>query len=134
MPSVALNDKITISFTVSDRAATAKWYETHFGFKEIFSFDPAGWTELSTNTPGVTLGLGDAMEAKPWNSIPVFGVDDLDTSRKALEAAAVKFDGETIVVDGMVKVATFYDPDGNAVMMAEDLSGCLLYTSDAADE
>ncbi|MCV6548604.1 MAG: hypothetical protein OIF56_15220 [Cohaesibacter sp.] len=40
-----------------------------------------------------------------------------------MEQASVKFDGETIVVDGMVKTATFYDPDGNALMLAQDLTG-----------
>lgn len=42
---------------------------------------------------------------------------------KKLEQAKVKFDGETDVVEGMVKTATFYDPDGNAMMLAEDLTG-----------
>jgi CreA protein len=35
----------------------------------------------------------------------------------------VKFDGEIDVVEAMVKTATFYDPDGNALMLAEDLTG-----------
>jgi len=39
-----------------------------------------------------------------------------------MEQAGVKFDGETDVVDGMVKTATFYDPDGNALMLAQDLT------------
>ena len=43
-------------------------------------------------------------------------------SRKALEDDGVKFDGDTIEVEGMVKVAAFFDPDGNGLMIAEDLS------------
>ena len=34
-----------------------------------------------------------------------------------------KFDGDTDVIEGMVKTATFYDPDGNALMLAQDLTG-----------
>jgi len=34
----------------------------------------------------------------------------------------VKFDGETETIEGMVSTATFYDPDGNALMLAQDLS------------
>jgi len=34
----------------------------------------------------------------------------------------VKFDGDTITIEGMVKIATFYDPDGNAMMLAEDFT------------
>ena len=35
----------------------------------------------------------------------------------------VKFDGETQTVPGMVKLATFFDPDGNKLMLYEDLAG-----------
>ena len=55
--------------------------------------------------------------------MPVFGIADLDTARQKLEQAAVRFDGATEVIEGMVKTATFYDPDGNALMLAEDLTG-----------
>ena len=50
-------------------------------------------------------------------------IDDIAAGRAALEAAGVKFDGATEVVEGMVATATFYDPDGNAMMLAQDLTG-----------
>ena len=31
-------------------------------------------------------------------------------------------DGETDTIEGMVSTATFYDPDGNALMLAQDLT------------
>lgn len=122
MPTISTNSTITIALSVTDRAASAAWYKEHLGFEQIFSADEAGWTELSTNTPGVTLGLGDAEEVKAGNTMPVFGVDNFDKSRAALEKAGVKFDGDTIEVEGMVKVAAFFDPDNNGLMIAEDLS------------
>ena len=122
MSTITLNDTINIALSVKDRAASAAWFKKHLGFEEIFSVDEAGWTELSTNTPGVTIGLGEAQDVKFGNTMPVFGVDDFDKSREALEKAGVKFDGDTIEVEGMVKVAAFFDPDGNALMIAEDLS------------
>lgn len=123
MPTIEPDATITLAFSVRDRAATAAWYDSHLGFKTLYSADEAGWTELSTNTPGVTIGLGDAMDPTPGNSVPVFGVADVDGARAALEAKGIAFDGDTIVMEGMVKLATFFDPDGNALMMAEDLSG-----------
>ena len=63
------------------------------------------------------------MKPSPGNSVPVFGLADLDSDRAALEAKGIKFDGETVVFEGMVKLATIFDPDGNALMLAEDLSG-----------
>jgi len=122
MPTITTNSTITIALSVKDRATSASWFKQHLGFEQIFAADEAGWTELATNTPGVTIGLGDAEEIKGGNTMPVFGVDDFDKSREALEKAGVKFDGDTIVVEDMVKVAAFFDPDGNGLMIAQDLS------------
>jgi hypothetical protein len=33
----------------------------------------------------------------------------------------VRFDGETREIEGMVRLATFYDPDGNTFMLAQRL-------------
>ena len=47
---------------------------------------------------------------------------DIEAARGALEAAGVQFDGATETVEGMVSTATFYDPDNNALMLAQDLT------------
>lgn len=122
MALVSLDQTITISLSVKDRHASAAWYETMLGFDTLYHIDDAGWTELQTKTAGVTLGLGEHTKPQPGNCVPVFGTADLDSARQKLENADVKFDGETDVVDGMVKTATFYDPDGNALMLAQDLT------------
>ena len=123
MPTITPDNNITIAFSVTDRKRAAAWYKEHLGFEELFAADEAGWTEISTNTPGVTIGLGDAEDIKHGNTMPVFGVADFHSARAALEAAGVTFDGDTIEVEGMVRVAAFFDPDGNPLMIAQDLSG-----------
>ena len=122
MPVVSLNDKITLALSVRDRHASAEWYEKNLGFQLRAHFDEAGWSEMQTNTDGVTLGLGEQAEPTPGNTVPVFGVADIAVARAALENVGVKFDGETETIEGMVSTATFYDPDGNALMLAQDLS------------
>ena len=123
MSLISLDKTITIALSVKDRQESAEWYGRVLGFETVFHADDAGWSELRTNTDGVTLGLGEHTEPKPGNCVPVFGIGDLDSARQKLEQAGVKFDGETDVIEGMVKTATFYDPDGNALMLAEDLTG-----------
>lgn len=123
MSLISLDQTITIAMSVTDRHASAKWYERMLGFELLYHADDAGWSEMQTNTPGVTIGFGEHTKPAPGNCVPVFGIADLDTARQTLEQADVKFDGDTDVVEGMVKTATFYDPDGNALMLAEDLSG-----------
>lgn len=123
MPLVSLENTITLAMSVRDRHVSAEWYHAKLGFELIHHIDEAGWTEMQTKTEGVTLGLGEQSEPSPGNTVPVFGVADIETARRSLEAAGVKFDGETETVEGMVSTATFYDPDGNALMLAQDLTG-----------
>jgi len=123
MPTISIKPELTLALSVKNRSEAVNWYKTHLGFEELVSIDEAGWTEMSTTIPGVTLGLGDTEEASPGNCVPVFGVNDIKAARASLEAQSVGFDGNTITMEGMVSIATFYDPDGNAFMIAEDLSG-----------
>lgn len=123
MSIVTLENTITIALSVRDRHASAHWYAKTLGFETLYHADEAGWSEMATRTEGVTLGLGEQVEPRPGNCVPVFGIADLDAARKAMEDAGIRFDGDTEVIEGMVKTATFYDPDDNALMLAQDLTG-----------
>ena len=123
MSLITLDKTINIALSVKNRHVSAAWYESILGFDLIYHTDEAGWSELQTKTVGVTIGLGEHAKPMPGNCVPVFGIADLDTARLKLEQANVKFDDETDVVEGIVKTATFYDPDGNALMLAQDLTG-----------
>ena len=122
MPVATLDNTITFALSVRDRHASAAWYGRMLGFDLLYHADEAGWSEVATFTEGVTLGFGEQGTPSPGNAVPVFGIADIDKGRAALEAAGVRFDGETMVIEGMVKTATFYDPDGNALMLAQDLT------------
>ncbi|MEX0319596.1 MAG: VOC family protein [Ruegeria sp.] len=122
MSVISLENTITIALSVRDRHASAKWYSEKLGFDLLYHADEAGWSELETRTSGVTLGLGEQAEPSPGNMVPVFGIADIHDARRKLEAEGVRFDGETDTIEGMVSTATFYDPDGNALMLAQDLT------------
>ena len=123
MPVVTLDSTITLAISVRDRHLSAQWYSDTLGFILLHHLDEAGWSEMATKTAGVTLGLGEQAEPAPSNTVPVFGVSDIGVDRAKLEAAGVRFDGDTVAIEGMVSTATFYDPDGNALMIAHDLTG-----------
>ncbi|KIC43072.1 glyoxalase [Ruegeria sp. ANG-R] len=123
MPLVSLKNTITFAISVRDRHASANWYSDKLGFELSHHIDEAGWSEMRTSVEGVTLGLGEQAEPVPGNCVPVYEVADIAEARGVLEAAGVKFDGETETIEGMVSTATFYDPDQNAMMLAQDLSG-----------
>lgn len=123
MALVSLDNTITLAISVRDRHASADWYRDKLGFELVHHIDEAGWSEMQTKTAGVTLGLGEQAEPSPGNTVPVFGVSDIAVARSALEGAGVRFDGDTETIEGMVSTATFFDPDNNALMLAQDLSG-----------
>ncbi|MFZ4689875.1 MAG: VOC family protein [Polymorphobacter sp.] len=120
---IEFDGTLTLSMSVTDRARSTGWYERHLGFTKAFDADEIGWSEMNTSVAGVTIGFGDAMHVERGNCVPVFGVRDIAAARTSLEGAGVAFTGPTLVHDGMVKLATFADPDGNLLMLAENLAG-----------
>ena len=115
--------ELTIAMTVSDLASSIEWYSTVLGFELLYQLDDMGWAELKSSVPGVNVGLSQVESAKPGGPTPTWGVSDIESARSILESQGVKFDGETMVIPEMVKLATFYDPDGNSLMLAESLMG-----------
>jgi catechol 2,3-dioxygenase-like lactoylglutathione lyase family enzyme len=113
---------ITISVGVSDLDRAIDWYKDVLGLELVYKLDKYGWCEMSTATRGVTIGLGQTEELKPGSTTPTWGVHDIDAARKHLESKDVRFDGDTYEIEGMVRLATFYDPDGNSYMLAQSLT------------
>jgi len=114
-------EELTIAMPVSDLEVSIKWYTEVLGFDLLFKVDEIGWAEVQTSIPGVTIGLSQVEVVKLGGSTPTFGVSDVDNARAKLESRGVSFDGETMTVPEMVKLATFFDPDGNSLMLAESL-------------
>ena len=123
MPTFEYKGDITLSSSVTDLDASISWFEEMLGLEVMYRVDDMGWAELSSPTEGVTIGLGqnEATDGQ-GGTTPVFGVVDIDAARSELEAKGVKFDGETLEIPEMVKLATFYDPDGNTYMFAQSLA------------
>ncbi len=114
---------ITLSTPVQDLDASLAWFGDKLGFAERFKAPEAGWAEVNTSTEGVTIGLNQGAESAGTGTTPVIGVQDIAAARAELEAKGVPFEGETVEIPGMVKLATFLDPDGNRYMFAESVAG-----------
>ena len=121
--TIQYDGALAIAVNVSDLDRAVDWYRDALGFEVEARADDVGWVELATPYPGVTLGLSQ-VEGDPrvGGITPTFGVRDLDAARAHLEGRDVRFDGDTIEIEGMVRLATFYDPDGNAFMLAQNLA------------
>ena len=116
------SQNMVISIGVSDLDRAIEWYKDALGLELVYKLDQYGWCEMSTATKHVTIGLGQNEDLKTGGATPTFGVLDIDAARKYLESKDVRFDGDTYEIEGMVKLATFYDPDGNSFMLAQSLT------------
>lgn len=115
----------TCAINVSNFAAAVSWYEDILGFEKLYDVPEMGWGEWATNVPGMTIGISE-VESGSGNvgaggATLTFSVEDIEAARAWLESKGVKFDGDTQEIPGLVKLATFFDPDGNTFMLAESL-------------
>ena len=115
-------ETMVISVNVSNFDAAVEWYGKALGFELVYRLDQYGWGEVKTPFTGITIGLGQTEELKQGGTVPTFTVKDIDVARKHLESVGARFDGDTYQIEDMVKLATFYDPDGNAWMLAQQLA------------
>lgn len=121
MPELTYDGTITLSCTVKNLDAALAWFRDKLGFEQAFR--APGWAEVATPAAGVTIGLAEGDEAPAsGGATPVFGVVDIDAARGELEAKGVAFEGETVELPGLVKLATFASPDGNRYMLAQSLA------------
>jgi len=108
---------LTCSFGVTDLGRSIDWYRDVLGFELLYRRDDIAWCELSTGVAKVNVGLSERQEAGgSGGSTLTFGVTDLEAAKAALDGNNVRQDGDIIEIDGLVRLLTFFDPDGNALM------------------
>lgn len=114
---------LTCAMQCADLDKAIAWYSDVLGFEMLYRVDEMGWCEMRTPVERVNVGLSqvETPEVKGGATL-TFGVKDIDAARSSLESQDVRFDGETMTIPDMVKLATFFDPDGNKLMLYQDLS------------
>jgi len=113
---------LTCAFPCSDMERSIAWYRDVLGFTLLYKLDDMGWCELRTSVDRVNVGFSQVEEPEVKGGPTLtFGVEDIERTRKALEDQGVAFDGEIQTIEGMVRLTTFYDPDGNKLMLYQDL-------------
>jgi predicted enzyme related to lactoylglutathione lyase len=114
---------LTCTIQCTDLARSIAFYRDKLGFKHLYTLDDIAWAELATEVKGVNIGLSQVEKITGTGNCKLtFGVKNVDHTRRQLEAVGVRFTEETIEIPGMVRLATFVDPDGNPHMFYQDLA------------
>jgi predicted enzyme related to lactoylglutathione lyase len=114
--------ELTASMGVTDLDRSIGWYQDVLGFTLLYRADEIGWCELTTHMPGINVGLSQNQEVKQGGGATnLWSVADIDVAKAHLDVHGVKQDGDIQHIPDMVKLLTFFDPDGNAMMLAQPL-------------
>lgn len=115
---------LTCAMQCADLDKTIQWYQDVLGFELLYKMDEMAWAELRSPVARVNVGVGQVEKPETSGGTTLtWGTSDIHGLRKTLEAKDVRFDGDTMEIPNMVRLATFFDLDGNKHMLYEDLSG-----------
>ena len=113
--------KVRLSwFSVNDFEGAKKFYGNVLGLKK--TFEAPQWAEFAGAEGEETIGIAVNPHAgKEPGATIVLHVDNIERERKRLETSGVKFEGKTEEIPGIVRLATFRDPSGNRLQLAQPL-------------
>lgn len=118
--ALQIGSELTCSMGVRDMTAAIAWYERVMQCELLYRADEIGWCELKTPMTGVNIGLSQVESVvQGGGATNVFEVADIDAAKAHLDAEDVRQDGDIQHIPGLVKLITFYDPDGNAFMFSQ---------------
>lgn len=118
---MAFTGELTIATQVADLEQAIAWYQEILGAEVLYKVAEMGWAEITSPVAKTAIGLSQVEKPKTFGCVPVWGVEDIDAARARLESREVRFDGDTVTIPGMVRLATFFDPDGNPWMLSQSL-------------
>jgi predicted enzyme related to lactoylglutathione lyase len=114
--------ELTASMAVTDMDRSIEWYGRVLGLKLLYRAEEIGWCEMTSHMPGVNVGLSENQSVQQGGGATnVWSVADIDAAKVHLDAHGVRQDGEIQTIPGLVRLLTFFDPDGNAMMFAQSL-------------
>lgn len=114
---------LTCAMQCADLKKSIQWYQDVLGFELMYHMEEMAWAELKSPVAKVTVGLGQVEKPESAGGATLtWGTTDLDAVRKDLESKDVRFDGDTMEIPNMVRLATFFDVDGHKHMLYQDLS------------
>ena len=109
---------MTVWYHVRDLEAGRNFYATKLGFAEVDA-DPAGqWAELERGSTRIGLAAGEPGDG----GVAMVDVEDVKAEAERLRRERVDI-GVVFELHDEIRLLDVFDPDGNRIQLAEELSG-----------
>jgi catechol 2,3-dioxygenase-like lactoylglutathione lyase family enzyme len=108
----------TVWYQVRDLAAARGFYTQKLGFTETAANDDEGWATLQRDTTVIGLAEGDPQED---GAVAHVDVADVKSVAEHLRNDGVDV-GVVLELHGAMRLVDVFDPDGNCLQFAEDVS------------
>ena len=107
----------TVWYHVRDLAAARAFYKDKLGFAETFVDDDGEWSKLERNGMEIGLAQGEPEEG----GVAHVDVEDVKATAEELRQAGVEV-GVVLELHGAMRLLDVFDPDGNRLQFAQELS------------
>jgi catechol 2,3-dioxygenase-like lactoylglutathione lyase family enzyme len=111
---------IRIWYRVADLDSARAFYRELLGFTERFVDEQERWASLDRGATEIALGeVAEAPEEE--GPVATIDVDDVKAERARLADAGVEV-GTVLELHGAMRLVDVFDPDGNRLQLAQELS------------
>ncbi len=105
-------------YHVRDLDAARRFYKEKLGFTETFFDEQADWSKLERNGMEIALAQGEPQED---GGVAHVDVTDVKAAADELRQAGIEV-GVVFELHGEMRLLDVYDPDGNRLQFAQELS------------
>jgi extradiol dioxygenase family protein len=109
----------TVWYHVRDLDGARSFYKDTLGFTETFVDQDGEWVKLERNGMEVGLAQGEPQED---GGVAHVDVEDVKAAAEELRQAGVEV-GVVFELHGEIRLLDVFDPDGNRLQFAQELSG-----------
>jgi len=111
---------VRVWYRVHNLGLARAFYTDVLGFTETFVADESSWVALDRGNTEIALAEGEP-QPEDETGVATIDVDDVKAERERLEQIGVRV-GTVLELQGAMRLLDVYDPDGNRLQLAEDVS------------
>ena len=109
---------VQVWYHVRDFDAGRAFYTDKLGFAETYLDEEGRWARLMHGEMEIAIAEGEPQEEA---GVATLDVDDIKAEAERLRAEGIEV-GTVVELHGQMRLLDVYDPDGNRIQLAEELS------------